>query len=235
MATTYGERLKTALEYRSITQRAFIEHIKNKGITRGISYRSLANYLTNEFTPTQPWTQAAAAILGVSETWLGADEGQMLPNEVTENQGDPNIDLCLSALNYLGPQLAKTRHLATLVHLMLARDRFQEVYGDTKGLKSAKAKKSYAKHLLLPLETLLLHVRGSSRFGDDVGHEVVRAAISQYLELVLLLMPPSPEAASDEARKGVSTRLAQWKKELEGSIEYAVGKHIEADPKPEEV
>lgn len=226
MATTYGERLKTALKYRGIPQRQFTKRIKPL-VDRGGSYRSLSNYLANDFTPTQAWTQAAAGILGVSETWLGADEGQMLPTEVAPKKKDPNVDLCILALDGLKPGLAKTAHIGSLVHLMLARDQFEEGYGDTRGLSGKDTKEHYAEHLLLPLKQLLLHVRGSDQF-EDLTPETVRRALNQYLELVLLLMP-AHGAASEDARKGVSRCMSKWRKEIEESLEYAVGKRMEAN------
>ena len=234
MATTYGERLKKALKYRGIPQRQFTKRIKPL-VARGGSYRSLSNYLTNEFTPTQAWTQAASGILGVSETWLGADEGRMLPDE-PPTETDPNFALCYGALDILEPGLSDTAHLGTVVHLMLARDQFEERYGETMGLSGKDAKKSYAEHLLLPLKQLLLHVRGSDEF-EDLTPETVRRALNQYLELVLLLMP-AHDAANEGARKGVGRCLLGWRKqkkaEADAALEAGVRIALKAKSKSEE-
>lgn len=243
MATTYGDRLKKALEYRAIGQREFARRIKEL-VSKGGSYRSLSNYLTNVFTPTQEWTQAAAQLLGVSETWLGSHEGQMLPKK----PDDPIISSCIWALDGLRPYLSANSDISTFAHLMLARDRFEDVYGDTRGMKGAEAKQSYARHLLLPLKLLLLHIRGSDEFAENVGPEIIRCAISQYLELVLLLMP-AQDVVGDEDRKAVSRCLSEWmkKREEEGQASLedgvrayheanpdALRKHFESNPKTEE-
>ena len=165
----------------------------------------------------------------MSETWLGADEGQMLPKK----PDDPIISSCTWALDGLRPYLSINSEISTFTHLMLARDRFEDVYGDTRGMKGAEAKQSYARHLLLPLKLLLLHIRGSDEFAENVGPEIIRSAISQYLELVLLLMP-APEAVSDEDRKAVSRRLSEWIKKQEEKeralMEDGVRAYHEANP-----
>lgn len=227
MATSYGERLKEALRYRGIPQREFTRRIKPL-VARGGSYRSLSNYLANDFTPTQTWTRAAAEILGVSELWLANNEGQMLPGETEKKPDDPNFQSCAWALDSLKPYLSTTTHISTFTQLMLARDRFEDVYGSTRGMSGADAKQAYAPHLLRPLKVLLLHVTGSDRI-EDVGPEVIRQALGHYLELTLLLMP-SQDFVTDDARKAVSACLSQWRKELEGSLESRVGKQLQVNP-----
>ena len=114
----------------------------------------------------------------------------------------------------------------------LPRDR----YGDTRGLSGKDAKKHYPAHLLLPLKQLLLHVRGSDQF-EDATPEDIRRALNQYLELVLLLMP-AHDAASEDARKGVSRALSQWRKqksaELDAMLDSGVEIALKAKPKTEE-
>ena len=208
MTMTYGERLRKALDHRGIGQRAFARRIKELGVVGG-SYRSISNYLTGVFTPSLEWTQAAAEILGVSETWLGSDEGQMLPTTTLS----PNTLSCIRGLDSLKPSLSMLTHTSTFDHLRLAHDRFADVFGDTRGMKGAEAKNAYAAHLFLPLKTLLLHVRGSEQF-ENVGLEKIRHVLNQYLELVLLLMPKQ-EDVDHNARKAVSRSLSEWRKQRE--------------------
>ena len=157
---------------------------------------------------------------------------EAIPKGTDPKETDPNIALCYQALDVLERGLSGTAHVGSVVHLMLARDRFEDRYGDTRGLSGKDAKKSYAEHLLLPLKLLLLHVRGSDQF-EDATPEAIRRALNQYLELVLLLMP-AHDAASDGARKAVSACLSQWRKEREGSREYRVGKQLQVNPRTEE-
>ena len=228
---TLGGRLREALSHWGQGHHAFARRLKELEIT-GAAYRSVVNYLGDRTSPSKFWIRTAADILGVSETWLGADEGQMLPDKIIEKRGDPNVDLCFMAMDDLKPDLAKTAHVLTLAHLMLTRDRFEDVYGNTRGMSGPDIKRSYPEHLLLPLKALLLHVRGSDQL-TDVGPEVVRQALTQYLELVLLLMP-APEAVGDEDRKAVSRCLSEWvkkqKEEGRAALEDAVRSYHEANP-----
>ncbi len=232
---TFGGRLKEALSNWGQSHHAFSRRLEELDI-KGASYRSVVNYMGNRTSPSKFWIRHAADILGVSESWLIDGEGQMLPGETEKKPDDPNFISCIWALDSLKPHLATTTHISTFTQLMLARDRFEDVYGSTRGMSGADAKQAYAKHLLLPLKTLLLHLTGSDQI-EDIGPEVIRQALGHYLELVLLLMP-AQGAVSDEARKAVSRSLSQWRTqksaEVRAVLETGVRSVVKAKPKTEE-
>ena len=214
MQTSFGERLKTALAHWDQGHQALARRLEKQGV-RGGSYRSLANYLGNRSTPSLAWIRAAVEILRVDERWLTTGEGEMLPSDLDQIRVDPKDISCATALHRLK---ASESDITTITHLMLARDRFEDAYGHTEGVRGAED--LYAEHLLLPLRVLLLHVRGSDQL-TGARTEIVRQALNQYLELVLLLLPVR-EAVSDEASRTVSRRLSVSRtKEIEESYTSA--------------
>jgi len=133
--------------------------------------------------------------------------------EVAEEDKD-RVAPALAVLDKLRPGLSGSAQMVTLVHLLLAHERFENVYGHTKGLPPDAEVELYADHLLLPLRVLLLHPRGTDQLAG-LGHEAVRRVLGHYLELVLMLMPNRSGVVEGMAER-VSSWLVATRKTIQG-------------------
>jgi hypothetical protein len=214
-----GKRLNAAFDYRNVGKLAAAREIQARGIVGG-SYKSMSNYLGGHRVPSVAWIRAMAEILDVSERWLKTGEGTMVPepawvpNPPDKDEDTEEMDALLASLRKARLPEGMVSPIMTVSHLYHVEQAFRQRYGPTKGLLFSETVELYADHLLLPLQRILLHTRGTGEL-SDLGPEEVRQVLNQYLELVNKLMPDRKVSADPHRRAVVSRQLRDTRREMQ--------------------
>jgi len=114
----YGKRLSQALKHAGKTQKdlAKAAHIKQSSVSHAIHEGFGSSH-----------TAAFALACGVSATWLGTGEGEMLPSEETEVKEVEVVsdyDLVYSQIDELSEENANV--LRTVLHALLASQQIRK-------------------------------------------------------------------------------------------------------------